>query len=110
MISTPYWYAEEMLAEERGVLVPFRDPTALAEQVIDLLENESRRHSMRKRAYMFGREMIWPVVARSYMASFWRAQSERRHYKSPGFCRTRVRQAPKRIAAAETRSLASHDR
>lgn len=83
VISTPYWYAEEMLAEERGVLVPFRDPTALAEQVIDLLENEPRRHSMRKRAYMFGREMIWPVVAGSYMTSFRRAQSERRHYKSP---------------------------
>lgn len=83
VISTPYWYAEEMLADERGVLVPFRDPTALAEQVIDLLENEPRRHSMRKRAYMFGREMIWPVVAGSYMASFRRAQSERRHYKSP---------------------------
>src|SRR5229473_1436149 len=57
VISTPYWYAEEMLAEERGVLVPFADPAALAEQVIALLDNESDRHAMRKRAYMFGRDM-----------------------------------------------------
>jgi glycosyltransferase involved in cell wall biosynthesis len=48
LISTPYWYAEEMLAEERGALVPFRDPAAMAEQVIDLLDNESERHAMRK--------------------------------------------------------------
>jgi glycosyltransferase involved in cell wall biosynthesis len=85
VISTPYWYAEEMLADERGVLVPFRDPVALAEQVIDLLDNESKRHAMRKRAYLFGREMIWPLVARRYMESFGRAQSERRNFKSPGF-------------------------
>jgi glycosyltransferase involved in cell wall biosynthesis len=59
VISTPYWYAEEMLAEDRGALVPFRDPEALAEQVIDLLDNEAKRHGMRKRAYLFGRDMIW---------------------------------------------------
>ncbi len=84
VISTPYWYAEELLADERGALVPFRDPAALAEQIIDLLDNESKRHAMRKRAYLFGREMIWPRVAQRYMDSFKRAQSERRHYKSPG--------------------------
>src|SRR5215216_1987583 len=67
VISTPYWHAEEMLDEERGALVPFRDPTALAEQVIDLLDNEAKRHSMRKRAYLYGREMVWPRVARRYM-------------------------------------------
>ena len=66
VISTPYWYAEEMLADERGVLVPFQDPAALASQVIDLLDNEAERHAMRKRAYLFGREMIWPQVAHRY--------------------------------------------
>jgi len=85
VISTPYWYAEEMLAEERGALVPFRDPTALAEQVIDLLDNESKRHAMRKRAYLFGRAMIWPEVARRYMDSFERARAERRHFTPLGF-------------------------
>jgi glycosyltransferase involved in cell wall biosynthesis len=80
VISTPYWYAEEMLAEERGALVPFGDPAALADKVIDLLDNESNRHAMRKRAYMFGRDMIWPQVAQSYRKTFERARAERRHY------------------------------
>ena len=85
VISTPYWYAEEMLAEGRGALVPFRDPVALADQVIDLLDNEAKRHAMRKRAYVFGREMIWPQVARRYMESFEHARAERRHFTSLGF-------------------------
>ncbi|MBI2090270.1 MAG: glycosyltransferase family 4 protein [Deltaproteobacteria bacterium] len=85
VISTPYWYAEEMLAEERGALVPFRDPAALAEQVINLLDNEAKRHAMRKRAYLFGRKMVWPQVARRYMESFERARAERRHFIPPGF-------------------------
>jgi glycosyltransferase involved in cell wall biosynthesis len=85
VISTPYWYAEEMLADERGVLVPFRDPQALADQVIDLLSNETKRHSMRKRAYLFGREMIWPQVARRYMQSFERARAERRNFAQADF-------------------------
>ncbi len=80
VISTPYWYAEEMLADERGVLVPFRDPPALAAQVIDLLDNEAKRHAMRKRAYMFGRAMIWPQVARRYLESFARARAEKRNF------------------------------
>lgn len=85
VVSTPYWYAEEMLAEERGALVPFRDPQALADQVIDLLGNETKRHSMRKRAYLFGREMIWPQVARRYMQSFERARTERRNFAQADF-------------------------
>jgi glycosyltransferase involved in cell wall biosynthesis len=85
MISTPYWYAEEMLAEGRGALVPFADPAALADQVINLLDNESQRHAMRKRAYLFGREMIWPQVASRYMESFESARAVRRHFTHPDF-------------------------
>ncbi len=85
IISTPYWYAQEMLSDGRGVLFPFRDTNALAEQVINLLNNEAERHAMRKRAYKFGRAMIWPEVAQRYMESFDRARAERRHYISPGF-------------------------
>ncbi len=84
VISTPYWYAVEMLAKGRGVLVPFNDPEAMAEQVISLLKNEAERHAMRKRAYVFGRSMIWYEVARRYMESFERARAERRHYIPAG--------------------------
>ncbi|MFC2106011.1 glycosyltransferase family 4 protein [Candidatus Bipolaricaulota bacterium] len=85
VISTPYWYAEEMLAEGRGVLVPFRDPAALGDQVINLLDNDSQRHAMRKRAYVFGREMIWPQVASRYMDSFERARAEHSRFARAGF-------------------------
>ncbi len=85
VISTPYWYAEEMLSEERGVLVPFRDPAALARKVTELLNDEAKRHAMRKRAYLFGRAMIWPQVARRYHETFERARAERRHFSDPGF-------------------------
>ena len=94
VISTPYWYAEEMLADGRGALVPFKDPGALADQVIDLLDNEAQRHAMRKRAYLFGRAMIWPQVARRYMESFDRARAERRHFIPPGFAAKALDQQP----------------
>lgn len=90
VISTPYWYAEEMLAEGRGRLVPFGDSEAIARQVIDLLDNEAERHAMRKRAYTFGREMIWPEVARLYMESFERAREERRLHPRPAFVTGRL--------------------
>jgi glycosyltransferase involved in cell wall biosynthesis len=85
IISTPYWYAEEMLAGERGALVPFQDPQALAEQVIDLLEDEPKRHAMRKRAYLFGRDMVWPEIARRYMETFERARAERHTFAQTGY-------------------------
>lgn len=78
VISTPYWHAEELLADGRGMLVPFADPDAIAERVCELLANEAGRHAMRKQAYMLGRAMIWPAVAHRYMESFQRARGEHR--------------------------------
>ncbi|HOJ52560.1 MAG TPA: glycosyltransferase family 4 protein [Syntrophales bacterium] len=69
-VSTPYWYAEEMLAEGRGILTPFRDVKALAEAINYLLDHEAERHAMRKRAYTFTREMVWKEVARRYLETF----------------------------------------
>src|SRR5260221_993826 len=70
VVSTPYWHAAELLAEERGVLVPFGDAKAIAQAVIGLLKDETRRHAMRKNAYKLGREMVWSNVAQLYMRSF----------------------------------------
>ena len=70
VVSTPYWHAAELLAEDRGVLVPFRDAPAIAREVIALLRDDTRRHAMRKNAYRIGREMIWSKVAQQYMHSF----------------------------------------
>jgi glycosyltransferase involved in cell wall biosynthesis len=77
IISTPYWHAKELLAEKRGVIVPFDSPGAIAEAVLALLENDAERHAMRKRAYLHSRETTWPKTARAYMASFQRARFER---------------------------------
>jgi glycosyltransferase involved in cell wall biosynthesis len=78
VVSTPIWYAQEILADGRGLLIPARDPEALAQSVIELLENDIERHAMRKRAYMLGREMIWSEVANRYLESFERAREQRR--------------------------------
>jgi hypothetical protein len=78
VVSTPYWHAEELLAEGRGVLVPFGDSRALAEEICGLLGDEPRRHAMRKRAYLAGREMIWSEVAQRYMESFLHARQSPR--------------------------------
>jgi glycosyltransferase involved in cell wall biosynthesis len=77
IISTPYWHAKELLAEKRGVIVPFENPDAIVGAVLALLENDAERHAMRKRAYLHSRETTWPKTARAYMATFQRARFER---------------------------------
>jgi hypothetical protein len=62
--------------------------------VIDLLDDESKRHAMRKRAYLFGRAMIWPQVAQRYMESFERARAERRSFIPSGFAVKPLNQRP----------------
>jgi glycosyltransferase involved in cell wall biosynthesis len=75
IISTPYWHAAELLDDGRGVLVPFEDPRAIAASAIELLDNDAERQAMRKRAYAYGRLMVWNRVAQSYMSSFMRAHA-----------------------------------
>jgi hypothetical protein len=70
VVSTPYWHATELLADGRGVLVPFGDAQAIAREVIALLRDDNRRHALRKNAYRLGRDMVWSNVAQLYMRSF----------------------------------------
>ncbi len=76
VISTPYVYAREMLSDDRGVLVPYRDADAISIAVRDLLADDERRDALRSRAASHGRSMQWPAVARLYHQSFARAVRE----------------------------------
>jgi len=96
-ISTPYWYAEEMLDEGRGRIVPFREAGALTEQVIDLLDCEVERHAMRKRAYTFCRSMIWKEVARAYLEVFAEVKAERERLPKPAFEAKTLRAIPREL-------------
>jgi glycosyltransferase involved in cell wall biosynthesis len=77
IISTPYWHAIELLDDRRGALVPFENPEAIAHKTIELLDTPAIRHAMRKRAYLFARDMVWQRVAQGYMESFARVRSDR---------------------------------
>jgi glycosyltransferase involved in cell wall biosynthesis len=77
VISTPYWHAIELLDDRRGALVPFQDPSAIARKTVELLDTPAIRHAMRKRAYLFAREMVWKRVAQGYMESFARVRTNR---------------------------------
>ncbi len=70
VVSTPYWHARELLADGRGVLVPFGEPAAIAGKIADLLTNDPRRDAMRERAYAASRSMTWERTAERYMAAF----------------------------------------
>jgi glycosyltransferase involved in cell wall biosynthesis len=63
-ISTPYFYAEDLLASGAGVIVPFDDPEALAEAVNDLLDDPERLERVRRTAQEVGHELSWPQVGR----------------------------------------------
>ena len=77
IISTPYLHAMELLDDARGVLVPFDDPEAIATRTTELLDNDTARHAMRKRAYLYARDMVWSRVAQKYMKSFENIYNER---------------------------------
>jgi glycosyltransferase involved in cell wall biosynthesis len=70
IISTPYWYAEELLAEDRGVLVPFNDPASISQAAIHLLTDDAFRKEIRANAFEYGRQMAWHSVANEYFRTF----------------------------------------
>ena len=81
VISTPYCYACELLADGRGTLVGWRDATSIARAAIDLFDDDEKRIAMCRRAALYGRDMTWPAVARSHVRSFESARI--RHAERP---------------------------
>ena len=95
VVSTPYWHAAELLADDRGVLVPFGDSRAIAQAVTTLLREDTRRHAMRKNAYKLGREMVWSSTARLYWRSFEKARLERAALSRKSFATKTLDQQPR---------------
>jgi glycosyltransferase involved in cell wall biosynthesis len=70
IVSTPYWFAEEVLANEKGVLVPFKDPLSMGKAITSLISNENKRNRLRKNAYDAGREIVWAKTGQQYIDIF----------------------------------------
>ncbi len=70
VVSTPYWHARELLADGRGILVPFGDANAISIEITRLLTNDGVRQSLRERAYSSSRSMTWERTAEHYLAVF----------------------------------------
>ncbi len=70
VVSTPYWAAMELLAENRGRLVPFGDSQQLAETIVELMQDDSLFYELRGRAYDYGRSRTWPKVGQAYWKLF----------------------------------------
>jgi glycosyltransferase involved in cell wall biosynthesis len=63
VVSTPYWYAQDMLASGAGLLVPFRDPEAIADAVCSYIEQPDMLLAARTEAKRIGSTLAWPAVA-----------------------------------------------
>ena len=70
VVSTPYWHARELLADGRGVLIPFGDAAAAGREIAELLTDDTRRQAICKRAYAVSRSMTWERTAQRYMSAF----------------------------------------
>ena len=78
VVSTPYWHAAELLADGRGVLVPFADAQAIGTEIAELLTDNEKRNAMRKRAFATSRSMTWARTAQRYVAAFDHARRDRK--------------------------------
>ncbi len=77
VVSTPFWYARELLLEGRGRFFPFGDAIQLAQQVTDLLDDSGALKNLQNKAFQFGRQMTWPQVGKRYIKAFESASRNR---------------------------------
>ena len=82
VVSTPYWHAQEMLAEGRGRLVPFSDSKALAHEIKQLLDYPEERLKLRRAAYEYARPMVMKQMGFHYLKLF--SQAKTRHSRALG--------------------------
>jgi glycosyltransferase involved in cell wall biosynthesis len=68
IISTPYWYAQELLGDGKGLIVPFKSPDAIADAAVSLLVNDEFRAQLESQTLELGRQMLWPAVSTKYVA------------------------------------------
>jgi glycosyltransferase involved in cell wall biosynthesis len=73
IVSTPYWYAQEMLSDKRGLIVDFGNTNGFKKSLLHLIENPEECDNMRKKAYDFGRKMTWKNVGKQYNTVFTKA-------------------------------------
>lgn len=85
VISTPFLHAQELLAEGRGRLFPFRDHVQLACEVVDLLDHPEILSAMQHKAYDYGRQMIWSHVGSRYVETFEQARQHRLRKSVPAY-------------------------
>lgn len=85
VISTPYRHAQELLAQNRGILVPRADPAAIAREVNGLFDDDVGRRAMGARAAAYSADKRWPIVAGHYLASFQRAVSSHKMNRRTSF-------------------------
>ena len=83
-ISTPYLYAKEVLANGRGIIVPFRNSQAIADAVVDICKNPPKRLEIEKKAYKYGRLMTWSSVALQHLQLFNEVLDKRANMKPAG--------------------------
>lgn len=100
IVSTPYAYATELLADGRGILVPPSSPSALADAFIELLERPGLRSEIAERAYAYGRRMVWRRVGARYRDLFEEIAEDR---GLPAAAGTRSASADDRLAVLARR-------